>query len=101
MSQLEWKKYLGDRLIQDRGGIYVIKPEDDSRSIVPLTCPVCDYVMRNHDDEKSFRSFSCCECCETNWARPNQEKWKSGWRPTKEEIIKKLGRKKINVSLEF
>lgn len=101
MSQLEWKPYLGNRLIQDRGGFYVIKPVDDMRSFIPLSCPVCDYVMRSREDEKSFRQFSCCETCDTMWARPNQEKWKSGWRPIKEEVDHRLGRKKISVSLEF
>lgn len=101
MSQLEWKPYIGNRLIQEREGFYVIKPADTQRVPVPLSCPVCDYVMRNRDDEKSFREFSCCECCETIWARPNKERWEAGWRPTKEEILKKLHRKKIQVSMDL
>lgn len=98
---MNWENYIGDRLIQKRDGFYIIKPANETTKTTPLTCPVCDYVMRNHDDEKSFRDFSCCESCETNWARPNQDKWKEGWRPTKEEIFNKLGRKKINLSFTF
>jgi len=101
MSQLEWKPYIGDRLIQKREDFYVIKPADDQRVIIPLFCPVCDYVMRSKDDEKSFREFSCCECCETNWARPNREAWNEGWRPSHQEIYNKFGKKKIEVSMNL
>jgi hypothetical protein len=57
--------------------------------------------MRTSEDEKSFRQFSCCETCEVFWARPNQEQWKSGWRPDKLEIEKKFGKKEINVSINL
>ena len=65
----EWKPYLNDRLIKECEGFYVIKPVEE-RQIVPLSCPVCDYLMRTVDDEKSYREFECCESCETFWARP-------------------------------
>ena len=49
----EWKPYLNDRLIKECEGFYVIKPVEE-RQIVPLSCPVCDYLMRTVDDEKSY-----------------------------------------------
>jgi hypothetical protein len=97
----EWKPYLNDRLIKECDGFYVIKPTEE-RQIVPLACPVCDYLMRTADDEKSYREFECCESCETHWARPRLHSWREGWRPTKEKIEEKFGgRKKITVNMLF
>lgn len=91
----EWKPYLNDRLISEREGFYVIKPSEDKDS-VPISCPVCNHLMRSFDDEKSYRQFSCCESCETYWARPNLTAWKNGWRPDTKDVLKKIsGRKKI------
>jgi len=97
----EWKPYLNDRLIQKRECFFIIKPIN-SRAPIPLSCPVCDYLMRNSEDEKSYHEFECCESCETFWARPNLSKWKEGWRPDKEQIVKKFqGRKKITAHISF
>ena len=98
---MSWKDYLDGRLIKQCNDFFVIKPKESSREIVPLACPVCECLFRTSDDERSFRDFSCCEDCETNWARPNQEKWKEGWRPEKELVLAKLKEKKIDIHLEF
>ena len=97
----EWKPYLNDRLIKECDEFYVIKP-DEVRDTVPFSCPVCDYLMRTSDDERSYHNFKCCESCETFWARPNLSLWKNGWRPSKEQVDSKLqGRKKITINLLF
>jgi len=85
----DWKHYLNDRLIKEHEGFYVIKPSEE-RNFVPIVCPVCDYLMRTLDDEKSYRQFECCESCETYWARPNLTAWRNGWRPDKKDILKKF-----------
>lgn len=60
---------------------------------VPVSCPVCDFLLRNIDDEISYNKFNCCAQCANEWAYPNQEKWKLGWRPelnnVKERILKR------------
>jgi len=71
------------------------------KEAVPVACPVCDYLLRTNSDEKSFRLFGCCESCEMFWARPRQNEWKEGWRPSKEEINVKFGRKKLNVTIDL
>ena len=97
----EWKPYLNDRLIQKREGFFVIK-SSNAKKVVPLECPVCKYLMRNIDDEKSYHQFECCESCETYWARPNLQKWKEGWRPTLEQVEQKFqGRKKFTVNISI
>jgi hypothetical protein len=98
---MNWKDYSNNRLIKDCSGYYVIKPKTATREVVPLACPVCEYLFRSSEDEKSFRNFACCENCEIIWARPNQEKWKDGWRPEKEAVLSKAGQKKLDIHLEF
>jgi|688.fasta_scaffold01620_37 hypothetical protein len=97
---MTWKDYSHERLIKECSGYYVIKPKI-AREIVPLICPVCECIFRSSEDEKSYKSFGCCESCETLWARPNQEKWKNGWRPEKEIVLLKAEQKKLDIHLEF
>lgn len=98
---MTWRPYLNDRLIKDCDGFFIIKPAEEKQAI-PLACPVCDYLLRTIEDERSYHQFKCCEHCETFWARPNQTKWKEGWRPTKEQINEKLkGGKKMTVNMLF
>lgn len=98
---MTWEPYFDDRLVKKCEGYFVIKPASSGRETVPLNCPVCNYLLRTSDDEKSYKNFHCCESCETLWARPNQEMWRSGWRPSAEEVQKKIGKKKLNVSIQF
>lgn len=97
----EWKPYLNDRVIKKCDGFYIIKPSED-RDFVPIACPVCDYLMRSSDDEKSYRQFTCCESCETYWARPNMTAWRNGWRPDRKDVLKKFPEgKKISVNVHI
>lgn len=97
----EWKSYLDNRLIKQCNGFYVIKPAGE-RNVIPLSCPVCDHMLRTYDDEKSYRNFECCESCETFWARPNMTAWRQGWRPDKKDVALKFqNRKKMTVNMSF
>ena len=82
----EWKKYLDDRLIKQCDGFVVIKPADAGHP-VPLSCPLCDTMMRSRDDEEAYYEFSCCHFCALTWAHPRRLAWKDGWRPTSDEVI--------------
>ena len=97
---MTWKPYLNNRLIKECDGYFIIKPSN-MKDVTPVACPVCDYLFRTKNDEESFSLFGCCESCEIFWARPHQEDWREGWRPTKEEVRAKVGRKKLNVTVEF
>lgn len=81
----EWKSYLNDRVICDRGGYVVIKPTEMEPQM-PLCCSVCDFMFRTIADEISYREYLCCERCEMLWARPKASEWKEGWRPTRDQI---------------
>lgn len=85
---INWKSYLGNRLIAEKEGFFVIVPKDRDDSI-PLFCELCEGIMRSELDEESHKKFNCCDSCATFWAYPNKEKWKEGWRPTSEEVMNK------------
>ena len=98
---MNWEKYYDGRLIKKCDGFFVIKGEKDLETRTPLVCPVCDYLMRNSDDEKSYIQFGCCESCELVWARPHREIWDSGWRPDKKIVQEKMRDNFMNVTINF
>lgn len=83
----DWRKYLKDRLIKEcQGGFVVIIPDGASVS-VPLACSICDHLMRSRDDESAHLEFGCCHRCALLWAHPRREAWRSGWRPSMNQVI--------------
>lgn len=81
-----WRPYLKDRKIQDSPeGFVVIVPIDDEQ-VVPMGCPICEYLLRSRDDETAYVEFSCCHRCALVWAHPRRVAWKDGWRPTDEQV---------------
>lgn len=89
--ELTWKEYLDGRVIADHpDGFKIIKPKESTSKGQPLFCPVCNSIFSSYYDDEAWRKFECCDSCAIRWAYPNTEKWKSGWRPTKDELsIKK------------
>lgn len=57
---------------------------DENYCKVPLTCPVCNSMMRK-DDIADYKKFTCCRNCTLFFAYPNKDKWKDGWRPSEKE----------------
>ena len=51
---------------------------DENYSKVPLTCPVCNYMMCK-DDIADYKKFSCCRHCTLFFAYPNKDKWNDGF----------------------
>jgi hypothetical protein len=75
--------------------ITVVCPEDRER-FVPISCPVCSFLMKNSDDSDSYLDLGCCFDCKMKWAQCRKDDWIKGWRPTKMEINKEIkSRKKI------
>ena len=63
---------------------------------VPLTCNVCDQMLRR-TDINIYMTHECCEDCWVELAQPNMQKWKNGWRPSSTEINRMLkNKKKLN-----
>lgn len=84
-----WKAYTRGREIAEHpSGFYIIRPEIEENGR-PIFCPVCDYIMNSHYDEESWSKFECCDDCANSWVYGSVDRWKSGWRPTKKEILDK------------
>lgn len=86
---MEWKSYLGNRLIAEHPeGFFIIKPENYQEENT-LFCPVCTHLMKTSFDDETYSKYKCCENCANRWVYKNKKEWLDGWRPTKEEIIEK------------
>ena len=49
-------------------------------------CPVCDSYSFSATDDLYMAKFQCCYDCYIQWVDGREERWESGWRPTKEQI---------------
>ena len=54
--------------------------------VAPLSCPLCHILFADKDDVISWHQYECCSVCRDFFMYPNQKKWKTGWRPSEEEI---------------
>lgn len=90
MKEYKWCDYPGDRLLAEHpAGFKIIIPKNIQASGMPLFCPVCDSNFCSTFDHESWEKFQCCDSCASVWACNNVENWKSGWRPTQEEVGKR------------
>lgn len=84
------KKISNNRTLEEKNEYVIIKAEYDDQEIIPAICDVCNGLLRNIDDELSYKKFQCCDDCSQDFARPNIENWKVGWRPNQQEIKKAI-----------
>lgn len=87
-----WKELPNDRKIRKIKHYSIIVPATRC-DVVPLDCPVCELLMRDHDDVLSFRRSVCCLECELVWAIPNNTSWKKGWRPSTDDVTNELNKR--------
>jgi len=70
---------------ENHDGLFVVFNIEDFMKL-PFFCPLCEFVMSDHEDFSAFQTFGCCHSCEITFAQPMREKWESGWRPSDEEL---------------
>ena len=56
----------------------------------PLTCPVCEFILRDIDDVKSVKKEAACTECTINFKHTHIDKWELGWRPNVKEARSKM-----------
>ena len=49
-------------------------------------CPVCGSYSFSAKDDLYMSKFECCFRCYIQWVEDREERWESGWRPSKEQI---------------
>ena len=48
------------------------------------TCPVCGVYSFDKRDDLYMNKFSCCFKCYIQYVEGREDRWKTGWRPNKE-----------------
>jgi len=48
-------------------------------------CPVCDIYSFEGQDDLYMNKFECCYACYIQYVEGREKRWKTGWRPKKEE----------------
>lgn len=63
---------------------------DDERERLrtPFWCPICDVPMKRGSggDDKTYFKWGCCRHCYIEFVEEREERWRSGWRPSKEDV---------------
>ena len=47
------------------------------------SCPVCNVYSFKSNDDVYMSKYDCCEKCYIQWVEGREERWKTGWRPSK------------------
>lgn len=89
MKYIDYEPYLNDRLIKRKNGYCIIVPKDMNET-TPMSCSICQTLMRSKEDEIAWGSYGCCSNCALEWAEPRKESWAQGWRPDTKEVTERL-----------
>jgi len=67
-----------------QGDVFIDKRFLDKKD--DRSCPVCSTYSFSPQDDLYINKFSCCKPCYIVFVEDREEKWKTGWRPTKDEV---------------
>ncbi len=67
----------------EHNGFFVSKKLINKQS--NRTCPVCEVYSFEHRDDIYMNKYSCCFKCFINHVEDREERWLSGWRPSKKD----------------
>ena len=76
--------YRDGRFIIKKPGYAIIFSKDIEN--LPITCPVCEYVIRTQDDEFAMNKVGACNDCMIRYAHRDLTAWNEGVRPERSEI---------------
>jgi len=63
---------------------------------VERQCPVCSIYSFSSRDDLYINKFSCCRECYMEFVEFREDRWDSGWRPSKDEIAQRRLKKDNN-----
>ena len=81
-----WKKLSDDRSIAIHPLKFSIICPNNHADPVPLSCPICKFMMRDQVDASSYLEAGSCSNCKLLWFEPNRAAWANGWRPSQEMV---------------
>jgi hypothetical protein len=85
-------KLSNDRILIEKEHYSIIKPEI-IEDFVPAWCDICKDMLTSLDDEIAYQKYQCCDICAQQFARPNVERWESGWKPNEQELKEAISRR--------
>lgn len=56
---------------------------------IPLSCPLCERIMRGKSSQTYFKHGVCVNCT-IQFVEGREDRWKTGWRPTPEQLAEYL-----------
>lgn len=68
--------------IVEKDGIFINKKLINKSN--GTSCPVCNKYLTNSLDNVYILKWECCHKCFIQWVEDREERWKTGWRPSKE-----------------
>ena len=86
----EWSEFDEDRLAKRLDDEIIVIIPKQMHDHIPFFCPVCEVAMNGVAGVLSYQKFACCDWCSNQWAYVNALTWKSGWRPSPNEIKRAL-----------
>ena len=54
-----------------------------TRESTKRTCPVCTEYSFKIRDDVFMNKFDCCHKCYIQWIEGREDRWKTGWRPSR------------------
>ena len=84
--KLAWEKLSNDRSIADHPLKFSIIRPNNHPDPVPLSCPICEFMMRDQVDVLAYLEAGSCSNCKLLWFEPNRTAWANGWRPSQETV---------------
>ena len=76
-------KYHEDNDLVETDGFLMPKRLLNSES--NRTCPVCSVYSFDKGDDFYMHKYECCHRCFIQYVDGREERWQTGWRPTKEK----------------
>ena len=89
-------------LIKINSEISAIVPKENV-SFCPTDCPLCGLTIGDAENVSNYLKYDSCENCYLKWGQARSSKWKSGWRPSPQEIKEenKRGNAIPTISISF
>ena len=53
-------------------------------------CQVCETYSFDGKDDLYMNKYYCCFKCYIQWVEDREERWESGWRPEKQDVLKRI-----------
>jgi hypothetical protein len=53
-------------------------------------CQVCETYSFDGKDDLYMNKYDCCFKCYIQWVEDREERWESGWRPEKQDVLKRI-----------